>query len=71
MPSERYAVYEGQRERDPRLVARVVAPDGRAIHVIHEDALRASTEAAAFLPLAEALREAFRLAGRPLPDGGQ
>jgi hypothetical protein len=67
MPSDRFAVYEGRRERDPRRVVRVVGPDGRAVHVIHEDAMRLDADVS-FMPLERAIREAFRLAGRPLLD---
>lgn len=66
MPSDRYAVYEGRRDRDPRLAARVVAADGRVFHVIHEDAMRIRDDVTV-LPLQDAITEAFRRAGRPLP----
>lgn len=66
MPSDRFVVYEGKRERDPAVAVRVVAPDGRAVHVISADGLR-QTHDEPLLSLADAITEAFRRADRPLP----
>ena len=65
MSSERYAVHEGRKPRDPRLAVRVVAGDGRAVHVIREDAMKVEHDEP--LSLADAITEAFRRADRPLP----
>lgn len=66
MPSDRFVVYEGKRERDPAVAVRVVAEDGRAVHVISADGLRREHDEP-FLTLDEAIMEAFRRAARPLP----
>jgi hypothetical protein len=66
MPIDLYAVYEGHRPRNPANAVRVVAEDGRAVHVIREDEIRTSDDLPR-LPLADAITEAFRRADRPLP----
>ena len=70
MPSGEYVVHEGRRKRDPHHPLRIVREDGSTIHVMHKDHVR-YRENVTFLPLADAVAEAFRLGGLPLSDGGQ
>jgi hypothetical protein len=65
---DRFVVYDGMRDRDPANALRIVSEDGHAFHVITEDGLRKKqTVTGTPSPFAEAVMEAFRRAGRPLP----
>lgn len=64
---ETFVVYEGKRERHPALAARVVSKDGTAFHVIRADRLPLS-HGLYGVSFEDAVREAFRCAGRDLPS---
>lgn len=67
MSEDRYLVYEGGKLRVPANPVRVVRADGTAFHVIREDMLRPALDGSPRLWLADAIKEAFRRADRPLP----
>lgn len=67
MSEDRYVVYRGGKPRAPENPIRVVRADGTAFHVIREDTLRPALDESPRLSLADAIKEAFRCAERPLP----